>query len=53
MKISSVVVRLRIIILLSRFPFIMVACFEFLYKWDFRVLVKGGKCEVQIKQFWE
>lgn len=43
MKVSSVVVKLRIIILLSGFPLIMVASFEVLYEWDFRVLVKGGE----------
>lgn len=43
MKISNVVVKLRIIILLSGFPLIMVARFEVLYKWHFRMLGKGGK----------
>lgn len=52
-KMPNVVVRTRVIIFLSSFLLIMVACFVVLYKWNFRVLAKGGKWEAQIKQFLE
>lgn len=42
-KMPNVVVRTRVIIFLSSFLLIMVACFVVLYKWNFRVLAKGGK----------